>query len=83
MTTEECCILLRCEKDKLKSLRKEWISGVHYTRLSKGPTAPIRYIKEMVLDWSLNQDDLEAHQKAIELFRKSLPSGKVRKRKHL
>ncbi len=78
LTTDECCELLRCERDKLKSLRQEWISGVHYTKLAKGPTAPVRYIKEMILDWTLNQDDPDAHQRAIELFRRSLPSGKRR-----
>jgi hypothetical protein len=79
LTTDECCTLLRCERDKLKSLRNDWICGVHYVKFSRGPTAPIRYCKEMILDWAMNQEDPAAHQRAIENLRRSLPSGQKRR----
>ncbi|MDV3351725.1 hypothetical protein QGP82_23685 [Leptothoe sp. LEGE 181152] len=79
LTTEEACELLRCKSDSLKGLRDSWIQGVHYVRRGKGPTAPILYIKEMILDWLVNQDAPETHQTAIENFRRSLPSGAKRR----
>jgi len=78
MTTEETCELLRCKPDALKTLRDEWISGIHYVRRGRGPTAPVLYIKEMVLDWLVSQDAPESHLAAIENFRRSLPSGQKR-----
>jgi len=84
LTTEECCELLRCKPDSLKSLRDQWICGVHYYRRGRGPTAPILYNQDMILDWLVNQDAPETHQAAIENFRRSLPSGQkrqVRRRK--
>jgi hypothetical protein len=78
MTTEEACNLLRCKPDALKTLREGWIQGVHYVRRGRGPTAPILYIREMILDWLVNQDAPETHQAAIENFRRSLPSGQKR-----
>lgn len=80
LTTDEACDLLRCKPDTLKGLRRDWIQGVHYVRRGKGPTAPILYIREMILDWVVNQDAPETHQVAIENFRRSLPSGKKRRR---
>jgi hypothetical protein len=75
LTTEEACALLRCKPDALKQLRESWISGVHYVKRGRGPTAPCLYIREMVLDWLVNQDAPESHQAAIENFRRSLPSN--------
>ncbi|MEM7066772.1 MAG: hypothetical protein AAF572_26850 [Cyanobacteria bacterium P01_B01_bin.77] len=80
LTTDEACELLRCKPDALKGLRGNWIQGIHYVRRGKGPTAPILYIREMILDWLVNQDAPETHQAAIENFRRSLPSGKKRRR---
>lgn len=80
LTTDEACQLLKCKPDALKALRANWIQGVHYVRRGPGPTAPILYIKEMILDWLVNQEAPETHQSAIENFRRSLPSGQKRKR---
>jgi hypothetical protein len=75
MTTEEACELLRCKPDALKTLRDQWICGVHDVRRGRGPTAPILYIREMILDWLVNQDAPKTHLAAIENFRRTL-SGK-------
>ena len=75
MTTEEAWELLRCKPDALKTLRDQWICGVHDVRRGRGPTAPILYIREMILDWLVNQDAPETHLAAIENFRRTL-SGK-------
>ena len=75
LTSDEVCDLLRCQRDTLKSLRENWIQGVHYVKRGRGPTAPLLYIQEMILDWLVNQDAPEAHLAAIENFRRSLPSG--------
>lgn len=75
LTSDEVCDLLRCQIDTLKSLRENWIQGVHYVKRGRGPTAPLLYIREMILDWLVNQDAPEAHLAAIENFRRSLPSG--------
>lgn len=78
LTTEEACELLRCKPDALKALRDGWICGIHYVRRGRGPTAPILYVREMILDWLVNQEAPETHQAAIENFRRSLPSGQKR-----
>lgn len=75
LTTDEACSLLRCKPDALKALREDWISGVHFVKRGRGKTAPVLYVREMVLDWLVNQDAPETHQAAIENFRRSLPSG--------
>lgn len=75
LTSDEACDLLRCKSETLKSLRENWIQGVHYVKRGRGPTAPLLYIREMILDWLVNQDAPEAHLAAIENFRRSLPSG--------
>ena len=80
LNTNEACELLRCKPDALKGLRENWIHGVQYVKRGKGPTAPILYIREMILDWLVNQEAPETHQTAIENFRRSLPSGKKRRR---
>ena len=80
LTTEKACELLQCERDALKTLRKDWIHGVHYFRRGRGPTAPILYNRELILDWLVNQGAPEAHQRAIENFRRSLPSSQKRTR---
>lgn len=79
LTTEETCDLLRCKSDALTGLRKGWIEGVHYVRRGKGPTAPILYVQEMIIDWLINQKAPETHQVGIENFRRSLVSGQTRK----
>ena len=75
LTTDECCELLRCKPDALKALREQWLHGVHYYRRGQGPTVPILYNRELILDWLVNQDAPQTHQAAIENFRRSLPSG--------
>ena len=78
LTTDETCDLLRCKPDALKGLRKDWIEGVHYIRRGKGPTAPILYVQDMIIDWLINQKAPETHQAGIENFRRSLVSGQTR-----
>ena len=78
LTSDEACELLRCKPETLKSLRESWIQGVHYVRRGRGPTAPLLYIREMILDWLVNQEAPETHLAAIENFRRSLPSGQKR-----
>jgi hypothetical protein len=81
LTSEEACEFLKCEKDTLKSLREHWIEGVHYFKRGKGLTAPILFNRELILDWLANQSSPQAHQVAMENFRRSLPSGQKRNRK--
>lgn len=80
LTTEEACEFLRCKPDTLKTLRNNWIPGVHYIRRGPGATAPFLYAHEMILDWMVNREAPETHQAAIENFRRSLPSGRKKKR---
>lgn len=79
LTTEETCKLLKCkDTSTLLEVRKSWIEGVHYFRRGSGPTAPVLYNRELILDWLANQNAPETHQAAIENFRRSLPSGQKR-----
>jgi len=79
LTTDEALELLKCKDDAtLKLMRKDWIEGVHYVRRGRGPTAPMLYIREMIIDWLINRTAPETHQAAIKNFRRSLPSGQKR-----
>jgi hypothetical protein len=80
LTTDEACELLRCEKDKLRAYRDDWIEGVHFVRCGQGKTAPVLYNRELILDWLFNQTAIDAHRRAIEHFRRELPSGRMRGR---
>lgn len=80
LTTDEICELLRCEKDKLRSYRDGWLEGVHFVRCGRGTTAPVLYNQELILDWLFNQTAIESHKRAIENFRRELPSGRLRGR---
>lgn len=55
-----------------------WIEGVHYSKL---PSGEYRYNDLLLKDWLANQHDPIAHQRAIELYRASLPSNQTTRRK--
>ena len=80
LTTDEACELLRCEKEKLRTYREQWIEGIHFVRCGQGKTAPVLYNRELILDWLFNQTALSTHHLAIEWFRRELPSGRLRGR---
>lgn len=63
----------------LKKIRQrgEWIEGIHYVRKN---SRVIRYNLGLCLDWFANQDNPQAHRRAIEIYRQSLPSNQPLKR---
>ncbi|PMB13052.1 hypothetical protein CI592_01390 [Fischerella thermalis CCMEE 5328] len=53
------------------------IAGVHYSVLPGGHK---RYNLELLTDWLINQQDPNAHQRAIDHYLKSLPSNQGRRK---
>ncbi|AGY56630.1 hypothetical protein [Gloeobacter kilaueensis] len=69
---------------QLKQFRLEgkFLPGIHYVALSR---KAILYCVPLIRDWIANQNDPEAHQRAIEVYRSALlgnqkrPVGRPRK----
>lgn len=58
-------------------LSGSWIEGIHWVRVGTRKTL---YNRELVLDWIANQNNPQAHQRAIEAYLTQLPSNKPAKR---
>ncbi|GAB4141567.1 MAG: hypothetical protein Fur0046_17610 [Cyanobacteria bacterium J069] len=59
------------DQQTLEAIVPNLEEGVHYIRT---PGGHLRVCVEMFADWLVNQDSSEAHTRAIEYFRNSLPS---------
>lgn len=81
LTEEQAGELLQVSDRTLQRYRKDntHLLGVHYQKL---PGGGIRYIQPVLEDWMVNLHDPEAHQRAIEEFRKNLLSNRKRKGSH-
>ncbi|WP_435023298.1 hypothetical protein [Nostoc sp. CALU 1950] len=66
----------------LKAIRQrgDWLEGIHYIR-PNGNSRVIRYNLEICLNWLANQNNPNAHQRAIERYLMSLEGEKLRKAK--
>jgi hypothetical protein len=60
------------DQQTLEEIVPKLVEGVHYVRT---PGGHLRVCVEMFADWLVNQDSSEAHIRAIEYFRNSLPSS--------
>ncbi len=60
--------------DTLKKLRANGVlrEGIHWVRIN---SRSVRYNKVLLMDWVINRDDAQAHERAIEMFFMSLPSN--------
>lgn len=58
-------------------LSGSWVEGIHWVRVGTRKTL---YNRELILDWIANQNNLQAHQQAIESYLASLPSNQPKKR---
>ena len=55
--------------------RSKWLEGVHWVRLT---AKTIRYNWPLIRDWLHNQEDPEAHQRAIANYQAQLLSNQKR-----
>ena len=63
---------LGSESLKRYRLKGDLIEGIHWVYLN---SRTVRYNSDLLADWVANRGDAQAHQIAIEQFRKSLASG--------
>lgn len=79
ISAQHAADIVGCHPSKLSRNRREWgwINGVHFFKRDKGST--VLYNQPMIEDWLVNANNPHAHQRAIENFRRSLPSGKKKK----
>ena len=57
--------------------KRHWTLGIHYQYRN---SRTIRYHEGLLRDWAANIFDLQAHQRAIEVYQASLLSNQKKKR---
>lgn len=78
LTEEQAAEILQVSDRTLQRYRQNGThqKGIHYQKM---PGGGIRYINVMLQDWMMNLDDPEAHQQAIEEFRKQSAGNRRRR----
>ncbi len=74
--TEDMAAQLGVSASCLKRWRVDMIEGAHYTLVNPRVTL---YNIELVCDWVVNRNAPQAHQRAIEIYLKSLPSNRSKR----
>lgn len=70
----EAAKLIGFAPDTLKKFRAKGLlrEGIHWIRIN---SRSVRYNKGLLVDWIVNRDDPQAHERAIEMFFMNLPSN--------
>ncbi|ESA38105.1 hypothetical protein N836_34065 [Leptolyngbya sp. Heron Island J] len=60
---------------QVERYHKEWILNVHYSYQGRKPT----YNLALLRDWKANKENPTAHQRAIQIWQRSLPSNQKKR----
>ncbi len=73
LTTEAMANLLSLTRSGLMQLKaKSLVEGIHYTKLSPGPTGRLMWRREVMLNWVATRHDPAAHERFCADYLQSL-----------